>query len=166
MLSWLVPARSYLECSSYSGNQIYKIFQHLQKTKYISAPPGKQHGSTTKNQPAENGFFCASDVSTKFQVSLISATVLLWVVRWSDNLKSKLLEDCIFRKLSTADEMDQVLSSRACCHWAYNGEKYWKSQISSCTFPNTVPNKAPRSQLQGTYSKVVAWLHASSLPFR
>ena len=100
------------------------------------------------------------------KVSLISATVLLWVVRWRDNLKSKLLEDCIFRKLSTADEMDQVLSSQACCHWAYNGEKYGKSQISSCTFTNTVPNNAPRSQLPGTYSKVVAWLHASSLPFR
>ena len=67
VLSWLVPARSYLECSSYSGNQIYKIFQHLQKTKDISAPSGKQHGSTTSNQPVENGFFRASDVSTKIQ---------------------------------------------------------------------------------------------------
>ena len=100
------------------------------------------------------------------KVSLISATVLLWVVRWRDNLKSKLLEDCIFRKLSTTDEMDQVLSSEACCHWAYNGEKYGKSQISFCTLTNTVPNKAPRSQLQGTYSKVAAWLHACSLPFK
>ena len=62
--------------------------------------------------------------------------------------------------------MDQVLSSQACCHWAYNGEKYGKFQISFCTLTNTVPNKAPRSQLQGTYSKVAAWLHACSLPFK